>query len=53
MSRCRVVWLGERSSEPRADVVSTDDDTGLMLLVAHLIGLGHRGIASPAGTSAS
>ena len=30
-----VVWLGERAREPQADVVRTDDDTGLKLLVDH------------------
>jgi DNA-binding LacI/PurR family transcriptional regulator len=44
-----VIWLGERSREPRADVVRTDDDTGLMLLVGHLAGLGHRDIAYAGG----
>ena len=48
-----VVWLGERSSEPRADVVRTDDDTGLRLLVEHLVGLGHREICYAGGLGGS
>ena len=44
-----VVWLGERAREPRADVVRTDDDTGLKLLVDHLAGLGHRDITYAGG----
>ncbi|RKR73455.1 LacI family transcriptional regulator [Frondihabitans australicus] len=44
-----VVWLGERSSDPRADVVRTDDDTGLRLLVEHLVALGHTEIAYAGG----
>ncbi|MBT8159737.1 MULTISPECIES: LacI family DNA-binding transcriptional regulator [Arthrobacter] len=44
-----VVWMGERSREPRADVVRTDDDAGLALLVSHLAGLGHREIAYAGG----
>lgn len=44
-----VVSLGERSTEPGADVVRTDDSTGLALVVDHLIGLGHREIAYAGG----
>ena len=44
-----VVWLGERTKEPRADVVRTDDDTGLMLLVKHLVAQGHRDIVYAGG----
>lgn len=44
-----VVWLGERTDESRADVVRTDDDHGLRLLVEHLTGLGHRRIAYAGG----
>ncbi len=44
-----VVWLGERSAEPRADVVRTDDDAGLAILVDHLVALGHRDIAFAGG----
>lgn len=44
-----VVWLGERTEETRADVVRTDDDTGLALLVDHLASLGHRDIAYVGG----
>ncbi|WP_437773618.1 LacI family DNA-binding transcriptional regulator [Arthrobacter sp. KNU40] len=44
-----VVWLGERSRESRADVVRTDDDAGLMLLVGHLASAGHRDIAYAGG----
>ncbi|WP_223692118.1 LacI family DNA-binding transcriptional regulator [Leifsonia poae] len=44
-----VVWLGERSDDARADVVRTDDDAGLQLVVDHLIGLGHREIAYAGG----
>lgn len=44
-----VVWLGERASDPRADVVRTDDDAGLQLVVEHLVGLGHRHIAYAGG----
>ncbi|NQX11554.1 LacI family DNA-binding transcriptional regulator [Microbacteriaceae bacterium VKM Ac-2855] len=44
-----VVWLGERSPDPRVDVVRTDDDAGLELLVEHLVSLGHRRIAYAGG----
>lgn len=44
-----VVWLGERAADPRADVVRTDDDTGLALIVEHLVSLGHREIAYAGG----
>jgi DNA-binding LacI/PurR family transcriptional regulator len=44
-----VAWLGERSNDPRADVVRTDDDTGLSLIVEHLVSLGHTGIAYAGG----
>jgi len=44
-----VVWMGERSSDPRADVVRTDDTAGLRTLVEHLTGLGHRRIAYAGG----
>lgn len=44
-----VAWLGERSQEVRADVVRTDDDTGLRRLVDHLHGLGHRRISYAGG----
>lgn len=44
-----VVWLGERTAETRADVVRTDDDAGLRLVVDHLVGLGHREIAYAGG----
>ncbi|AMM19400.1 LacI family transcriptional regulator [Frondihabitans sp. PAMC 28766] len=44
-----VAWLGERASDPRADVVRTDDDAGLQLIVDHLVSLGHREIAYAGG----
>lgn len=44
-----VVWLGERSVEPRADNVSVDERTGLRLAVEHLAGLGHREISYVGG----
>lgn len=44
-----VVWLGERRADDRVDVVRTDDDEGLRLLVEHLTGLGHRRIAYAGG----
>lgn len=44
-----VAWLGERTREARADVVRSDDDEGLRLLVEHLAGLGHRQIAYAGG----
>lgn len=44
-----VVWLGERRADDRVDVVRTDDDTGLRLLVEHLAGLGHERIAYAGG----
>jgi DNA-binding LacI/PurR family transcriptional regulator len=47
-----VAWLGERASDPRADVIRTDDDTGMRLLVEHLVGLGHREIAYAGGLQA-
>jgi DNA-binding LacI/PurR family transcriptional regulator len=46
-----VVWLGERSADPRVDVVRTDDEAGLRLVVEHLVGLGHREIAYAGGLS--
>jgi DNA-binding LacI/PurR family transcriptional regulator len=48
-----MIWLGERTAEPRADVVRTDDDTGLRLLVEHLVGLGHREIVYAGGLDGS
>lgn len=48
-----VVWLGERAHDARADVVRTDDDTGLQLLVGHLRSLGHRDIAYAGGLGGS
>ena len=44
-----VVWMGERSTDPRVDVVRTDDDGGLQLLVDHLVALGHTRIAYAGG----
>lgn len=44
-----VVWLGERAPDPRVDAVRTDDDAGLVLLVEHLVSLGHRRIAYAGG----
>lgn len=44
-----VVWLGERRADDRVDVVRTDDDEGLRLLVQHLTGLGHRRITYAGG----
>ncbi len=44
-----VVWMGERSDDHRADVVRTDDDTGLQLIIEHLAGLGHRRIVYAGG----
>ncbi|WP_345377351.1 LacI family DNA-binding transcriptional regulator [Frondihabitans cladoniiphilus] len=44
-----VAWLGERSDDARADVVRTDDDEGLRLVVEHLVALGHREIAYAGG----
>lgn len=49
IDRMPVVWLGERAPDARVDVVRTDDDTGLRLLVAHLTGLGHRDIVYAGG----
>ena len=46
-----VAWLGERTDDRRADVVRTDDDEGLCLIVDHLVALGHREIAYAGGTS--
>lgn len=46
-----VVWMGERSSDLRADVVRTDDTAGLRAVVEHLVGLGHRRIAYAGGLS--
>lgn len=44
-----VVWLGERTPDPRVDVVRTNDDAGLELLVDHLVSLGHRRIVYAGG----
>lgn len=44
-----VVWLGERSADPDVDVVRTDDDEGLRILVEHLVGLGHSEIVYAGG----
>ncbi len=44
-----VVWLGERADSTRAEVVRTDDDVGLRLLVEYLVGLGHREIVYAGG----
>jgi DNA-binding LacI/PurR family transcriptional regulator len=49
IERMPVVWLGERCADPRVDVVRTDDDAGLHLLVEHLVGLGHERIAYAGG----
>jgi DNA-binding LacI/PurR family transcriptional regulator len=46
-----VVWLGERATDPRADVVRTDDDAGVRLVVRHLMELGHRRIAYAGGAA--
>jgi DNA-binding LacI/PurR family transcriptional regulator len=48
-----VVWLGERAPDLRVDVVRTDEDRGLALLVEHLIGLGHTSIAYAGGLGGS
>lgn len=45
IQRMPVVWLGERSADPRTDAVRSDDDEGLRLAVQHLIENGHRRIA--------
>jgi DNA-binding LacI/PurR family transcriptional regulator len=44
-----VVWMGERSADPRADIVRTDDSAGLRAVVGHLAALGHRRIAYAGG----
>ncbi|NQX29974.1 LacI family DNA-binding transcriptional regulator [Microbacteriaceae bacterium VKM Ac-2854] len=44
-----VVWLGERSADPRADAVHADDPEGLRLAVGHLVELGHREIVYVGG----
>ena len=44
-----VVWLGELGRDRRADIVRTDQDTGMRLLVTHLAALGHRRIAYVGG----
>lgn len=49
IDRMPVVWLGERSSEPRVDAVHSDDDAGVRLVVEHLVALGHRDIAYAGG----
>jgi DNA-binding LacI/PurR family transcriptional regulator len=49
IARMPVIWLGERSVEPRVDAVHSDDVAGLLLLVEHLVGLGHRDIAYAGG----
>jgi DNA-binding LacI/PurR family transcriptional regulator len=49
IARMPVIWLGERSVEPRVDAVHSDDVAGLRLLVEHLVGLGHRDIAYAGG----
>ena len=49
LDRLPVVWLGERSPEPRADTVRVDEVTGLRLAVDHLRALGHERIAYVGG----
>jgi DNA-binding LacI/PurR family transcriptional regulator len=49
IDRLPVVWLGERSGEPRVDAVHSDDDAGVRLVVEHLVALGHRHIAYAGG----
>lgn len=49
IARMPVIWLGERSGEPRVDAVHSDDDAGVRLVVEHLVGLGHRDIAYAGG----
>lgn len=49
IDRMPVVWLGERSGEPRVDAVHSDDDAGVRLAVEHLVALGHRDIAYAGG----
>jgi DNA-binding LacI/PurR family transcriptional regulator len=44
-----VVWMGERSADPRADVVRTDDTAGLRAVIDHLVSLGHSRIAYAGG----
>lgn len=48
-----VVWLGERSANPRADAVRADDEKGLRLAVEHLVTLGHQEIAYVGGRGGS
>ncbi|CAI9409593.1 LacI family DNA-binding transcriptional regulator [Aestuariimicrobium sp. T2.26MG-19.2B] len=47
-----VVWLGERTTVPGVDVVRTDDENGLQLVVDHLVELGHTRITYAGGQPA-